>query len=190
MAEIVKLTPNIRVPLSSYRRFQIFKRDKFTCQYCGRVPPAVILEVDHILPVSKGGDNNNDNLLTACFDCNRGKANGTLEAVALDPSVRAEELKERARQIKAYERLLLREKKRRATEIDEIGEIFNRYFPQWVLNEHARVSVGRFLDQLAPSIVADAMEIACVRMNQDRAFRYFCGICWKRIKGGQGGSCP
>ena len=59
-------------------RFEVFKRDKFTCQYCGRMAPDVVLEIDHIKPVSKGGDNSIMNLITACFDCNRGKGDRKL----------------------------------------------------------------------------------------------------------------
>ena len=51
-------------------RFEVFKRDKFTCQYCGASAPDVILEIDHIRPVSKGGTNDILNLVTACRDCN------------------------------------------------------------------------------------------------------------------------
>ncbi len=54
-------------------RFEVFKRDLFTCQYCGKKAPAVILEIDHIKPVSKDGTNDIENLVSACFDCNRGK---------------------------------------------------------------------------------------------------------------------
>jgi uncharacterized FlaG/YvyC family protein len=54
-------------------RFGVFKRDLFTCQYCGRKSPEVVLELDHIKPVCKGGDNSVINLITSCFDCNRGK---------------------------------------------------------------------------------------------------------------------
>jgi hypothetical protein len=54
-------------------RFLILDRDNFTCQYCGRKPPEVRLEVDHIMPESRGGANDSTNLITACFDCNRGK---------------------------------------------------------------------------------------------------------------------
>lgn len=54
-------------------RFEVFKRDKFTCQYCGRMAPDVILEVDHIRPVAEGGNNGMTNLITSCRDCNRGK---------------------------------------------------------------------------------------------------------------------
>lgn len=54
-------------------RFEVFKRDKFTCQYCGRMAPDVVLEVDHIKPVAKGGTNDIMNLVTSCYECNRGK---------------------------------------------------------------------------------------------------------------------
>ncbi len=62
-----------RIPISKKLRFEVFKRDKFQCQYCGRKAPDVVLEVDHITPVATGGDNNITNLITSCFDCNRGK---------------------------------------------------------------------------------------------------------------------
>lgn len=62
-----------RKAISKKIRFEIFKRDNFTCQYCGRMAPDVVLEVDHINPVANGGDNDIMNLVTACFDCNRGK---------------------------------------------------------------------------------------------------------------------
>ena len=62
-----------RKGISKKTRFDVFKRDSFTCQYCGKSAPDVVLEVDHINPVSKGGDNDISNLITACFDCNRGK---------------------------------------------------------------------------------------------------------------------
>lgn len=60
--------------ISAKTRFKTFLRDKFTCQYCGRSSPEVILEIDHVLPVSKGGTDKDDNLVTACRECNKGKA--------------------------------------------------------------------------------------------------------------------
>lgn len=63
-----------RSALSKKTRFNVFKRDLFTCQYCGKKSPDVILEVDHIKPICDGGDDNMINLITSCFDCNRGKS--------------------------------------------------------------------------------------------------------------------
>jgi hypothetical protein len=64
--------------ISKKLRFEVFKRDSFTCQYCGRMAPDVVLEVDHINPVVNGGDNDIMNLITSCFDCNRGKGKKVL----------------------------------------------------------------------------------------------------------------
>lgn len=55
------------------KRWKILERDRFTCQYCGKKAPDVILNVDHMTPLSKGGDNRDTNLITSCFDCNIGK---------------------------------------------------------------------------------------------------------------------
>ena len=55
-------------------RFEILRRDNFTCRYCGRSAPSVVLHVDHIFPRSKGGTNDPANLTTACADCNQGKS--------------------------------------------------------------------------------------------------------------------
>lgn len=55
------------------QRFEVFKRDGFKCQYCGRAAPEVLLHVDHIKPVVEGGGDDILNLITACADCNLGK---------------------------------------------------------------------------------------------------------------------
>jgi len=60
-------------------RFQIFQRDDFTCQYCGRKVPEVELQVDHKYPKSKGGLDKIENYITACEDCNQGKRDVILE---------------------------------------------------------------------------------------------------------------
>ena len=64
--------------VSKPKRFAVFERDKFTCQYCGRSAPNVILEVDHIIPLSGGGNNDIGNLVTSCEECNRGKGSKKL----------------------------------------------------------------------------------------------------------------
>jgi 5-methylcytosine-specific restriction endonuclease McrA len=56
---------------------QVFKRDKYTCKYCNQ--KGGILEVDHIIPISKGGSNHLSNLTTSCRKCNRQKKDKTVE---------------------------------------------------------------------------------------------------------------
>jgi 5-methylcytosine-specific restriction endonuclease McrA len=60
-------------------RFQVLIRDGHTCQYCGAQSPDVVLEVDHVVPRSKGGDDSLGNLMTACRECNQGKRADLLE---------------------------------------------------------------------------------------------------------------
>lgn len=89
MKSAPKKVPNgaegIRVPVGKSVRFDVFARDSFTCQYCGRRPPDVVLELDHIHPVSKGGDNHEINLITSCFPCNRGKRDKVISSTSPRP---------------------------------------------------------------------------------------------------------
>ena len=62
------------VPLKD--RWGVLKRDNYRCCKCGASPStdhAVELEVDHIVPVAKGGTNDSENLQTLCQNCNQGK---------------------------------------------------------------------------------------------------------------------
>ena len=51
----------------NFTRFNVFLRDKFSCQYCGSGDE---LTFDHLLPRSRGGKTNWDNVVTACSNCN------------------------------------------------------------------------------------------------------------------------
>src|SRR5678815_2885247 len=44
-----------RQPVRASLRFRIFERDSFTCQYCGRKPPEVILHLEHVIAIVNGG---------------------------------------------------------------------------------------------------------------------------------------
>lgn len=56
---------------------EVFERDNYTCQYCHVI--GGILEVDHVIPISRGGTNELSNLVTACRRCNRQKKDKTPE---------------------------------------------------------------------------------------------------------------
>jgi hypothetical protein len=61
-------------PISKALRFRILARDGFKCRYCGAKAPDVHLRVDHFIARADGGGNGEENLVTACFDCNAGKS--------------------------------------------------------------------------------------------------------------------
>jgi hypothetical protein len=60
--------------VSSTIRFAVLNRDNFTCVYCGAKAPDVEIQVDHKIPLSKGGTNDMLNLCACCPTCNRGKS--------------------------------------------------------------------------------------------------------------------
>lgn len=59
--------------IGARKRFEILRRDNFTCQYCGASAPDVRLHVDHFLASAHGGSSQASNLITACVACNLGK---------------------------------------------------------------------------------------------------------------------
>lgn len=101
-----------RKPLSKKLRFDVFKRDEFTCQYCGATPPSVILHVDHIISVKDGGLNEIDNLLTSCEACNLGKGARPLTDIPASLRDRAKEIFEREDQLRGYNEVLLEKAER------------------------------------------------------------------------------
>ena len=75
---ISAFTKEQRALMTNKLRECIKKRDDFTCRFCGNstyLEPNLLLEIDHIIPVSKGGCTIEDNLQTLCWKCNRAKSN-------------------------------------------------------------------------------------------------------------------
>lgn len=61
------------IPLSrrpAFTRFNVFLRDRFSCQYCSTAGPASELTFDHVIPRARGGRTNWDNVVAACTSCN------------------------------------------------------------------------------------------------------------------------
>ena len=68
LPSVVSLKDYVPLPDNvAFTRFNVFLRDKFSCQYCGSNEE---LTFDHLLPRSKGGETNWDNVVTACSTCN------------------------------------------------------------------------------------------------------------------------
>lgn len=74
--EVILLTLYGEVPRREvvFTRRNLFRRDRFTCQYCGVQPGSEELTIDHVLPRSKGGKSTWDNCVLACVPCNKRKA--------------------------------------------------------------------------------------------------------------------
>ena len=75
-------------------RHEVFRRDNYRCRECGATNKETTLEIDHIVPVSKGGTNSLSNLQTLCKKCNRAKHTRTWVGGATDSSSRRNKVKE------------------------------------------------------------------------------------------------
>lgn len=177
-----------RKPLSKRVRFEVFKRDGFRCSYCGRHPPDVLLEVDHIIPVCEGGDDVDDNLTSACFDCNRGKAGIPLSSVPKSLPEKAAEVAEREEQLAGYRAVM----KARADRIDQDAFdvaailLFKAPGEEFRVDRRWLVSIKKFIGLLPLHEIEEAAELACANApigSDYRRFLYFCKVCWNKIKG-------
>jgi 5-methylcytosine-specific restriction endonuclease McrA len=58
----------------AFTRFNVFLRDRFTCQYCGQAFAASALTFEHVVPRSHGGQTTWSNIVTACVPCSKGNS--------------------------------------------------------------------------------------------------------------------
>jgi len=177
-------------------RFEIFKRDRFTCQYCGKTPPNVLLEVDHIIPQAAGGSDEETNLTTSCWECNHGKADRLLEE-GTAPTVSAEitqRMAERIEQATAYTELVAQlsalQERQVQLVLDAWAQAWGAHAEEraegtyWVMpDEHGywieRRTVRRLLRSLPLDYLLEAVDIAAARFQWAswESVRYFYGVC-------------
>jgi len=85
LPSVLILNTHVRLPyrVASLTRNNIFKRDRYTCQYCGRKLQKSEETIDHVHPRSKGGRHEWKNLVTACKPCNSSKSHKSLHESGL-----------------------------------------------------------------------------------------------------------
>lgn len=154
-----------RKAISKTIRFEVFKRDSFKCQYCGKCAPDVILHVDHIDPVSKGGDNNIMNLVTACIDCNLGKSDKTLDdSTAVEKQRKQlQELNERREQIEMM--LSWRNALQEMNEgvVDLVVSYIDDTMGNHYVNESGRSSIKKWLKKFTVEELFSAIDLSAER---------------------------
>lgn len=76
---VIRILTYDKMPPRTIRltRRNVYSRDSNTCQYCGKKFKTENLNLDHVIPKSKGGKNSWDNIVCSCIDCNSKKANRT-----------------------------------------------------------------------------------------------------------------
>lgn len=178
-----------RKGLSKKTRFEVFKRDKFTCQYCGRMSPDVILEVDHIKPVAEGGTNRMMNLITSCRDCNRGKGKVKLsdDAELKKQQQQLAELAEKREQLK----MLMEWRTELSNLQSEEAEYIRDYWStksNYCINDYGMATVMGWLKQFKLDEILDGIDIAFAQYykgdhrSAEKALKKVGGICYNRRK--------
>jgi hypothetical protein len=148
-------------------RFEVFKRDSFRCQYCGRSAPDVVLEVDHIVPKSKGGTDDMLNLITSCFDCNRGKSDKTLddETVLKKQMAQMEELNERRIQIEMLAEWYKELQELDERQVDIINDLWKRE-TNTDLDLHQRDEIKKLIKRYGLELLLKSVPIALEKYLQ------------------------
>lgn len=183
-----------RKSLSQKIRYEVFKRDGFKCQYCGRSVPEVTLEVDHIVPVAEGGENDMMNLITSCRDCNRGKGKIPLddETILKKQKAELEELNEKRNQM---EMMIQWRSELRSMDAQQVATIVNLINElsgmDWTGDDQIEREVLKYIKRFGFKEVYEAVEISFLRyMDDDDPATFYVamnkigGVCYNRRKQG------
>lgn len=164
-----------RQPISKKTRFEVFKRDGFTCQYCGAKAPEVVLHCDHIHPVAEGGTSEILNLITACAACNGGKGARKLDDRSALERQRAqiEELEARREQL---EMMLAWRDAAQAETVDTVEEVAARIADRGGIwpNDSGKADIRKWLKKYSLAEVLAAMDEAFdhyMRFDEDEPDR-------------------
>lgn len=173
--------------VSKRLRFEILRRDNYTCRYCGGEPPDIKLTVDHVVPVSLGGSDEPSNLVAACKDCNAGKASVPIDGVIVDDVTR------RARDWSAAVASNMDAWREDRYRIDDALSEFEEAWRGWTYGDGKVCHLDRqwsksviywlglgltaddLISMIRPAMLAEKVDV-------DGKWRYFCGIVWTTIR--------
>lgn len=171
--------------VSKRTRYEVLRRDNYTCRYCHATDSP--LTVDHVVPVTLGGSDDPSNLVAACKDCNAGKSSSSPDAALV---AQADEfaIRWRAAMDVAIQGALVEAEERRYVR----EQLFEYFENEWIFHEPAlpplpddwQQSILTFYELgLRVDLLDEAIEITASRgLGEERAFRYFAGICWNKVR--------
>lgn len=172
--------------LTKRTRYEVLRRDNHTCRYCGAKAPDVPLTVDHVVPEALGGSDDPSNLVTACRDCNAGKASSSPDA-ALVADVAADALRW-ARAMKRAAGVMARRRSAR----DEYACQALAEWDRWEYGglgsapaaDDWLITFGRFYEARLPfDELREAIEIAARnrKVPIENKWSYMCGTAWNKL---------
>jgi len=106
----------------TFARKNIFVRDEYSCQYCGKKFEHAKLTYDHVIPRSQGGQTNWTNIVTACVSCNSRKGNRTPKEAGMPLLKIPAKPEKRLRYLPIYDYL---------TTIKEVPQEWKLYLPEY-----------------------------------------------------------
>lgn len=169
-------SPDRRKPIPKRVRFEVLRRDNYTCYYC-RATDAP-LTIDHVLPTVLGGDDDPSNLVAACKDCNAGKSSSSPDAATVaqvsDDAARWAAAMKRAAELMATNKAAVAEQLQ-----PWFDEWFVRSGPGWSykLPDDADDVLTQYLAAGMPlDVLIEAARIALRAAGIDRRFHYFRGV--------------
>jgi hypothetical protein len=177
-----------QVAVSKRLRYEILRRDNFTCRYCMTATPGTPLRVDHVVPVALGGTDDATNLVTSCEPCNSGKTS-TVPDSPLVAQVREDAMRWQMAWAVAVAEAKT-EGQQRAKDIAKVKKNYvaayrGRHGVAPTLPEGWESSVGRWLDLGLPLALIDKAIASAVGRTyvpaKDR-FAYFAGCCWSLLR--------
>lgn len=155
VTEMAKTRKNI----GSRVRFEVFKRDSFTCQYCGKSAPQVVLNCDHIVAVANGGDESITNLVTSCVTCNSGKSSVPLsdESAVAKQKRQLDELSERRFQLDMMMQWKMEMLDMKSTEANHAIAYFEKRF-NVKITDHGKPKIEKAIKTFGITEVLEAID--------------------------------
>jgi len=178
------------VAISRRLRYEVLRRDGYTCRYCGAKAPDVKLNVDAVVPEALGGSHKDPtNLITACEACNGGKTSSNPDApLVADVAERALEWAHAMRQAQAGMLADIEARGRDQAQFEQWWDSWGRgegpsrtlipKDPAWWVTVNQLTAAG-----LPLPVLKDCIELAMTRRNvkDENKFRYMCGIAWNKV---------
>lgn len=170
------------MPVSRRLRFEVLRRDGYTCRYCGAKVPDVVLTVDHVVPVALGGDDDPRNLVTACSGCNAGKS-----SIAPDSPI-VEDVDATAM---LFSKAMQRAADLTRAERGAVEDVCRGFYERWrdefntdsYLPRDWELSITKWLEVgLAAEDIYEAQRVTFLRtLTQQASWKYVCGVCWRML---------
>jgi len=172
-------------------RYEVLRRDDYTCRYCGAKAPDVKLNVDAVVPVVLGGSHKDPaNLVTACEVCNGGKSSSAPDApLVAEVSDRALEWAQAMRKAQAG---MLADIKAREADRAQFQEWWDGWSrgegkdrtlipkdPAWWVTVDQLLAAGLPLPALKGCI---DLAMTQRKVKDEHRFRYMCGVAWNKVK--------